>query len=603
MKTRLRNVGWALLLLPAMVWAQPKYEMRGAWLATVVGLDWPVTGATPASQQANLVTLLDRLKAAGINAVFFQVRTESDAMYKSDIEPWSYYLNGAQGKAPNPEWDPLTFVIAEAHKRGMELHVWFNPFRVIRSNSSTYTKDPKHISVKKPEWMLVISNITILNPGIPEARTYVHDVVMDIVNRYDVDGIHYDDYFYPYEGIGSQDETTYAQYGTGYRSIYDWRRDNINFFVKDLGEKIKAVKPWVKYGISPFGIWKSGVPTGIIGLSAYDTIYADAVTWLEQKWVDYLAPQLYWVFGGNQDYAKLAPWWKSKMNGAHLYPGLAVYRADDGTRGTAALFKPNEIGRQIRFNRANGIQGQLLFRARNIDGTYPSQGIADTLKTSLNAVPALPPVMDFKPKTVPPAPKNLTYFWNGDVITFYWGAPAAVAGEQKVWRYAVYRVQSAVEPDMAQVIADPKNLLTVLGDITYKDRPVKSSTPYWYFVTSVGANSVESTDKSMVAAVEGRATATEDEEMPEAFRMDAPYPNPFRDEVHFQLTLDRPMPITVRVVNLLGQTVDTPIQHELLDAGAQQVVWRPNAPLAAGLYLVVVEADGARVIRKIVKAN
>ncbi|HRR10299.1 MAG TPA: family 10 glycosylhydrolase [Rhodothermales bacterium] len=589
-----------LFLLPLITYSQAslKYEMRGAWVATVLGLDWPIAGASPASQQAALRTMFDNLKAAGVNAVFFQVRSESDAMYKSALEPWSIYLTGQQGKAPSPEWDPLEFAIIEAHKRGMELHAWFNPYRVIRDNAGTYAKAVNHISVKKPEWMLKVGNVTILDPGIPDARNYIIQVAMDIVNRYDVDGIHYDDYFYPYSGMNNEDLNTFTTYGSGFRAIDEWRRYNINEFVKKLGEQVRIAKPWVKYGVSPFGIWKSGVPVGITGLSAYSTIFADAVTWMELKWIDYLSPQLYWAFGGGQDYAKLAPWWKSVMNGVHLYPGLGAYRADSGTAGSGTVYKADEVPRQLRFNRANGIPGSLLFRANNIDGTRTTQGLADSLRLKINKSPALTPLMDFKAKVIPPAPINLTYFWDNDTIQLFWGKPAPVAGQQDVYRFAVYRTQSVAEPDMQTVISDPKNLLTVTPLFTLRDRPTKSSTPYWYFVTSIGGNSIESTQKTMIAAIEGKAVSNTNE-VPTAFRMGDVYPNPFYNEISLALTLDRASRVRITLVNTLGQTVAL-IADTVMDAGTQNVEWEADQ-LPNGVYLLVAETEGYRETKKVIR--
>lgn len=595
-----------LWLFPAVLMAQsssntPKYEMRGAWIATVINLDWPIQRDTPTNQQAALIRILDKLKSTGINAVFFQVRSESDAMYQSDLEPWSVYLTGEQGKAPNPAWDPLAFAIAEAHKRGMELHAWINPFRVIRDNAGTYPKHPLHVSVKKPEWMLKVGNVTIIDPGIPEARAYIIEVAADIVKRYGVDGIHYDDYFYPYSGMKEEDVNTFTKYGEGFRAITEWRRYNINQFVKDLDQRVKAINPHIKHGISPFGIWKSGVPTGITGLSAYDTIYADAVTWMEQKWIDYLSPQLYWAFGGGQDYAKLAPWWKSQLNGRHLYPGLAPYRADAGTAGSATMFKATEVPNQIRFNRKNGIGGQLFFRAQNLTGDYASQGIADSLRLRLNTRAALTPIMEFKDKTPPAPPKNLTYFWNNEELLLFWAAPDGTTGIKTPQRYAVYRVQSATEPDLTQTIANGANLIGVTGQTNYKDKPTKSAIPYWYFVTSVSLNSVESTEKVFIASLEGRAVANE-VEVPVGLTLGANFPNPFSQTTSLPFSLDRSAQVTVRLINPLGQEVAKLAENQVYEAGSHQITWglEGQEALPNGVYFLVFEMNGFRSTRKLV---
>ena len=296
---------WILLFLSclalpaaAQIGSNPKQEFRAAWIATVANLDWPTQGAPAAQQQTDLTRLFDRLKAAGVNAVLFQVRNEADALYASSYEPWSVFLTGTQGR--NPGYDPLAFAIEEAHKRGMELHAWFNPYRVWVS-SRNYPRDPSSIYLTKPEWLLTINNaVTILNPGIPAVRAYLVQIIRDVAERYDVDGIHFDDYFYPYppNQVTTQDQATYNEFGTAFGSQPTFRAYSVNMLVKGVRDMLAVVRPDVKWGISPFGIWKSGTPAGINGLSGATDLYADAVTWMEQQWLDYLTPQLYWAFGG-----------------------------------------------------------------------------------------------------------------------------------------------------------------------------------------------------------------------------------------------------------------------------------------------------------------
>ena len=240
--------------------AQPalKHEFRGVWIATVHNLDWPSSRSTfgGSQQRAQLVTMLDKVQAAGINALFFQVRSEADAMYDSPYEPWSYWLTGAQGVAPNPFYDPLAFAVEEAHRRGMELHAWFNPYRVV--GSSGYARHSSHVSVQRPEWTLSIGDLAILNPGLQEVRDYVATVIADVVRRYDIDGVHFDDYFYPYppNQITLQDRETFNTDPREFRSIGDWRRDNVNLLMAQVADSVNAIRSSVKFGISPFGIWK-----------------------------------------------------------------------------------------------------------------------------------------------------------------------------------------------------------------------------------------------------------------------------------------------------------------------------------------------------------
>ncbi len=260
----------------------PKREFRGAWIATVLNLDWPSSPfLTTDQQKQHLIDILDGLKAAGINAVIFQIRSECDAMYSSDIEPWSYWLTGQQGKAPNPFYDPLQFAVEEVHKRGMEIHAWFNPYQADR-NTTDYPVAPNHVTVLHPDWLIRFGTKIILDPGLPMVRDYVTSVIMDIIKRYDIDGVHFDDFFYPYEGITNEDDATFAHYSRGFTNRGNWRRDNVNIFIKEVHDSIQAVKPFIKFGISPFGIWKNGVPPGTTGLDAYSEIYCDPMAWLHQ---------------------------------------------------------------------------------------------------------------------------------------------------------------------------------------------------------------------------------------------------------------------------------------------------------------------------------
>lgn len=485
----------------------PKREFRGAWIATVVNLDWPSPqNINPVAQRTELVILLDELKEAGINAVIFQVRSECDALYESTIEPWSYWLTGKQGEAPKPFYDPLEFAIAEAHKRGMELHAWFNPYRAIR-RTGTYVIDSNHVSVKHPDWILSFpaypsGKQKILDPGLSEVRNYVTSVIMDVVYRYDVDGVHFDDYFYPYpdsrinfSGINNEDYQTFANYSRGFKNRGDWRRDNVNLLVKMVYDSIQAVKPYVKFGISPFGIWKWGVPTGIKGLDAYNDIYCDALAWLDQKNVDYLTPQLYWPFGGGQDYGKLLPWWASKVNGRHLYPGQAPYRINNVTKPWTSTEMPN----QIRLNRrTSNVFGSVFFRATF--GVLDNQkGFTDSLKTYFYRYPALVPVMAWKDSIPPNMPQNLRYerLSSTGPAGLHWDTPAIAADGDSANRYVIYRFDRAdIKPDD---INDPGKILLIQGGRTcIPETPPDTNDSYYYVVTALDRNSNESTMSRML---------------------------------------------------------------------------------------------------------
>ncbi len=587
MKHLLLAILLTIALQPAFAQAPPKYEFRGAWIATVVNLDWPSSRTSTAAQQAQLIEILDDLQEVGINAVVFQVRPESDAFYASETEPWSYWLTGAQGTAPDPFYDPLAFAIEEAHKRGMELHAWFNPYRVQRSVGD-YATDELHVSNQHPEWTFTIGSIQVLDPGLPQVRDYVTGVIADVAERYDIDGVHFDDYFYPYppNQITNQDAGTFATYPRGFTDIGDWRRDNVNLLVAQVQDTLQVVNPEVVFGISPFGIWRNGVPSGIVGLDAYNVIFADATAWLDAGTVDYVAPQLYWAFGGGQDYGRLAPWWASVANERHIYPGLALYRTN---------YSNTEIPRQIRLNRElDEVKGQILFRSQFIQTNALSA--ADSLRQDFYRYPALPPVMPWRSQAVPATPGALDFTRDGELVTLSWSPPASSAADSARF-FALYRIQSATEPDYETALTDARNLLAVTGDTTFTDRPFDVGEPYYYVVTGVSANSIESAPSNAVV-LEGIAVGTDEAAGPLAFELGQNYPNPFNARTTISFSLDRPAPVTLRVYNLLGQTVATLVDGARYAAGPHTVEWDGVAasghPLGSGTYFYRLEVDGRR---------
>ena len=597
----------ALAAVPARAQDPQKYEFRGAWIATVINLDWPTSpNATTAQQQGQLIGILDGLQRAGVNAVIFQVRSEADALYDSETEPWSYWLTGEQGTAPDPFYDPLAFAIEEAHARGMELHAWFNPYRVIRG--SGYPNSADHVSMEHPEWLLAFNDLRVLNPGLPEVRDYVSGVIAEVAERYDIDGVHFDDYFYPYppNQVTDEDAETFAADPRGFTDIGDWRRDNVNLLVADVYEAIQAVNPDIAFGISPFGIWQNGVPAGISGLDAYSVVYADALAWLDAGTIDYLAPQLYWssqrsidtngdgvpdVFN-EQRFTTLAPWWaeQAATAGRHLYPGLAAYRSGNPGYG------PSEIPTQIRFTRDSpDMQGTILFRTRSGILTSPGN-LRDSLETDLYRYPALPPVMPWESQAEPVAPENLDFAFEGEDVTLSWDVPSSSAADSARF-FAVYRIQSATEPDYETALADARNLLAVTGESSITDRPIDVGEPYYYVVTGVSANSVESTPSNAVM-LEGIAVSTEEAVAPLAFELGPNFPNPFSARTTIAFSLDRPTAVTLRVFDVLGRTVATLVDDARYPAGSHTVEWDGVAAsgrsLGSGTYFYQLEVDGRR---------
>ena len=599
----------AVSTLPAQAQSPPKHEFRGAWIATVLNLDWPSSSTAPPSRQKEgLRELLDSLKAAGINTVLFQVRTEADALYESDLEPWSYWLTGEQGRPPSSDFDPLRFALAEAHDRGLELHAWFNPFRARRAGSD-YIPAATHVVEEHPDWLLQFDDgLHILNPGLPRVRDYITRVVMDVARRYDIDGVHFDDYFYPYppnemsqDATQAEDQETFEQHSRGFEDIGNWRRDNINRFVRQVRDSIRAEKPRIAFGISPFGIWKDGVPPGATGFSAFHRIYADAVAWLEAQTVDYLAPQLYWEFGGRQDYSALATWWagQASAHGRHLYPGLAAYKSPLSKRLAAAKkrtaltfsqraagtlgkddFSPGVVPRQIRLNRSRSdVQGSILFRTRNISGP-----LADTLRENLYSRPALPPSLPARSPASLAPPRQLTYArpdGQGEEVLLQWDPPSS-EGTSRGRRYVVYRVRASAPPDFEEAMTKPENLFAVTGQTTLADRPVRAQDPYHYAVTTVGTNSEESMPSASVT-VEGRATPDV-----EALAVQKNVPNPFTDHTSIQMTLPAPATVSVTIYDLLGRRVRR--VRESLPAGTERRLDIRGAALSSGVYFYRVTA-------------
>lgn len=365
-------------------------EFRAAWIATVANINWPSkNNLTTQQQKEEAIKILNLLKDANFNAVIFQARPSADAMYKSDLEPWSYFLTGAIGKAPTPFYDPLEFWIAEAHQRGMELHVWLNPYRAHHTTGGPITNES--IVKKMPEQIIKLRNgMYWMDPSDEKTQDHTSAVIKDLVKRYDIDAIHIDDYFYPYReyngGKDFPDNRTWNDYQKrgGNLSKPDFRRANVNKFIKRIHDEIKAEKSYVKFGISPFGIWKPGFPEGIKGTSQYDELYADAKLWLNQGWLDYFSPQLYWKNDGPQSFTSLLKWWESENSEKrHLWPGLNTI----GLRDVAD--RPIEIVNQINSTRAilkNGA-GEIHY---SVDGLSKSPAMLNAVKNAYKTKALIP---------------------------------------------------------------------------------------------------------------------------------------------------------------------------------------------------------------------
>lgn len=377
-------------------------EFRGVWVASVKNIDWPSKpGLSTAQQKAELMALLDRCAELRLNAVLLQIRPACDALYESRLEPWSEYLTGRMGRAPEPFYDPLAFAIGEAHRRGLELHAWFNPFRA-RHASSTAGFAPTHISQTRPALVKNYGKSLWLDPGEPAVQEHSLRVVLDVVQRYDLDGVHFDDYFYPYDEkdrggkvLPFPDTASWRRYqdSGGKLARNDWRRENVNSFIRRVQESIRATKPWVRFGVSPFGIWRPGHPPQIKGFDAYDGLYADSRRWLAEGWVDYLAPQLYWrTSAREQSFPVLLQWWtEQNPRRRHIFAGLA--------HGNGA----EEVLNQIQLaRRQSGVGGHIhwsvgaLLRNRS--------GVAGSLQRGAYTQLALTPAFPWLDGASPPKP-------------------------------------------------------------------------------------------------------------------------------------------------------------------------------------------------------
>jgi uncharacterized lipoprotein YddW (UPF0748 family) len=408
-------------------------QLRGMWLTTVSNIDWPSRPGLPEEQvKKEYREWLDLAQRRGHNAVFVHVRPAGDAFWQSDYAPWSYYLTGRRdGQAPG--WDPMAFMITEAHARNLEFHAWFNPYKA--SQTGVFAELPQsHPLRAHPEWAVAYpakgkGSRLYYNPGIPEARKFVEDSILDAVNRYDIDGVHFDDFFYPYPSGREDfnDAATFKAQGRGINNKADWRRDNVNLLVRETNERIKAAKPWVKFGISPFGIWRNassdplGSPTR--GLQSYDAIYADTRRWVQERWVDYIVPQLYWHIGfAIADYAKLLPWWSDLVANSpvQLYVGQADYRV--GQKG--AWRDPAQLDRQLALNRRYRVTGSVHFSARQVKADR--LGAVSRYAAAHYSEPALVPAMSHLPEKRPPAPEveadrvdeGVRLSWEGEATSY-----------------------------------------------------------------------------------------------------------------------------------------------------------------------------------------
>ncbi len=464
--------------------ATPKQQFRAMWIASVVNIDWPSqTGLSAAAQQAEYRSWLDLAVSKKMNAVVVQIRPTADAFWPNALEPWSQYLTGTQGVSPG--YDPLAFMVNEAHARNLEFHAWFNPYRIAMTEDAS-TLVSSHPARQNPSWRFPYGGKLYYNPGIPAVRDFVEDAMMDAVTRYDIDGVHWDDYFYPYPAAGESipDSATFAQYGAGFSNIHDWRRNNVDLLVQEMGQRIHAAKPWVKFGVSPFGIWRNAStdPNGsaTTGLQSYDAIYADSRKWVQQGWIDYITPQIYWHIGfATADYTELVRWWSTVVapTNVQLYVGQAAYRA--GASGQDPAWQnTTELSDHLTVNRGYlEVKGDIYFSAKDVRDNR-----INSISTLVNAhytKPALVPAHGSG--SAPAAPVITSAVRGANGVSLTWTGSGT--------EYAIYRLTA---PAGECSFVDAANLIKTVRGTSYTDTTAAVGTTYTYYISALNRYHKES---------------------------------------------------------------------------------------------------------------
>lgn len=458
----------------------PKREFRGTWIQCVNG---QFQGLTPEQMQQKLTRQLNICQAAGINAVMFQVRAEADALYKSSYEPWSRFLTGTQGR--NPGWDPLAWMVEQCHKRNMEIHAWINPFRA--KTKGTTELASTHPYLKNPERFFEYDGLLVFDPGQMVNHQYICSVVEDIVARYDIDGLHIDDYFYPYpaNGLPIPDQKTFEQNPNSFKDINNWRRYNVNTFIEKLYETIHEVKPWVKFGVSPFGIYhnaKTGdkIPgSDTRGLQNYDDLYADVLFWINKGWVDYTIPQVYWEMGHNSaDYERLVKWWGHYAAERPLFIGQDVERsvkAPDPRNASRNQQAPKlDLARTTR-----GIGGNCFWYSAALADNVGNY--AYELQEDFHLFPALQPAMPFIDDKAPDKPRKCKAIWMKDGYYLFWTAPKAKREMDRARQYVIYCFRKGEKLNLEKT----ENILAITNKTLFKLPYQNGKEKFVYVVTAL----------------------------------------------------------------------------------------------------------------------
>ncbi len=482
----------------------PLNELRGAWIATVANIDWPSQpGLSQERQQMEFDSLMDVAKSMNLNAVFVQVRPAGDAMYKSPVIPWSRYLTGYQGAAPGDSlYDPLEYMVKSAHSRRLEFHAWFNPYRAT-FDLDTAALSPLHPLKALPpatrnQWFFRYGTKYYFNPANPSVMRYLVNTITDVVTRYDIDGVHFDDYFYPYKEAG-QEINDYDQFATnprGFTNIEDWRRSNVNSLVEQVSMSIKKIKPQIRFGVAPVGVWRniSRDPMGSdtkVSMTCYDDLYADVLHWLRNGWIDYVAPQLYWSIGFSvADYAKLVDWWSRNAYGKHVYIGHAAYKVDRDL-ADPNWYQADQINKQIALNRSNpGVQGSIFFSIKQL--MRNPLGLQDSLRRSLYATQAITPSMNWLSKVPPATPQICKVKGTPSSVKLAWNVCDLLTGEEMPYYFGIYRFRG----EEIGKFDDPRNLLILTPynteNWTFEDQTAVIGETYTYMIIGYNRANVPS---------------------------------------------------------------------------------------------------------------
>ena len=482
--------------------AAPKHEMRGLWVASVANIDWPSRpGLSPEQAQAELVDYYELAVDRGLNSVVVQVRPTADTFWDSDLEPWSRWVSGAQGV--DPGWDPMEYAVQAAHERGLDFHAWFNPYRVTLTGTDLGALDPEHPARLNPDWVVAYGGRLYYDPGVPAAREHTEAVVMEAVERYDLDGVHFDDYFYPYPVAGQvfDDADTYATYG-GDMPLADWRRANVDTLIRTLDTRIQATKPWVSFGVSPFAVWRNASTDPELGsdttagAQTYDNLYADTRGWVKKGWVDYIAPQVYWNIGfAPADYAKIVPWWDDVVAGTDvdLYIGQATYKVALAGQ-PAAWSDPREMVRHLQLNTDYEVDGNIWYSANQVEANR--LGHMDLVQQEFYSRPALSPITDGGAAVTAPRGVSTHLVTGGTEVRWDKGR---AEGRPAADGYAVYRLPGDVRGRVDPCdLADATHLVAVLGPQQRTWTDLEGGRDVSYVVTALSSDNSESAPSRLV---------------------------------------------------------------------------------------------------------